>query len=358
MYSRNKKVFIGKDISRTASLVVFPYLGGTITEDNIADGEVAVLDKNRNPLTLGSTVNDTDTIYIAEALSTTMTYANEAGTAITARKILLSEPIRGAYVRSYSAKAFTVKAEKTATTGYLITAPTVGDEYVLRIVYKDVKEHPGQKTQTYRIVVTTATDTNTEIITKFVALINSDPEARVTAATSGSSTTQFMIITGKAIPECTTSLNDIDAFQMVDFEVFFYWIDQTASGYHGLGPFNEVAMSADVTYTGPTYGNGNWEQVRDAEKSVLGTQFGVTNRIWFPVRQPDFRTVKSETYDTLVIEHDAMIQTPDNGYQKLTRKATQVFIPNNASANQWDTIISLLNPWMASLPAAFANITI
>ena len=358
MYSRVKKVFIGKDISRTSSLVVFPYLNGGSTADNIADGEVVVLDKNRNPLTDGYTISESDTIYIAEGLSTEQTYANEAGTSITARKILLSEPIKGSMVRKYSGKAYTAKAERTTTLGYVNQTITAGDEYIMRIVYKDIKEHPGQYTHTYRWIADANTAASDALMTKFAELINKHDGARVTATVNSvGSNTDTTTLTAKAIPSCTTSLNDIDEFRMVDFEVFFYWIDQTASGSHGVGPFNAVTLSTDITYTGPTYGQGTWELVRDAEKSVITQQFGPTNRTHFPVITPDKRTVKSETYDTLVIEHDDMIQTPDNGYMKPTRKATVIFIPNTATSNQMGNVVGKLNSWMASTPGAFAAVS-
>lgn len=355
MYSRVKKVLIGKDITRTASLVVLPYYNGSGADnDNIAAGEIAVLDKNMKLLAAGSTVADSDTIYLVEGLSTTQTYANEAGTSITARKLIMSEPINGKYVRSYSGKAYTAKSEKTATFGYITQTVTAGDEYVLRIVYKDIKEHPGQFTHTYRWVVDAATASNDALIAKFATLINTHAGARVTAAVTNSGANDYITLTAKAIPSCTTSLSDIDEFRMVDFEAFFYWIDQTNSGSTSIGPFNSVAMSADITYAGPTYPQGSWEVVRDEEKSVITQQFGPTNRTHFPVIQPDFRTVQSETYDQIVIEHDAMIQTPDNGYRKSTRLATKLYVPNTATSNQMTDILAVLNPWMES--AGFQSI--
>lgn len=356
MYSRVKKVFIGKDINRTSNAVVYPYLNGSSTAQNAAEGEIFVLDKNRNILSAGATITDTDVIYIAEVLGGTMTYANEAGTSITAKKVLVSDPINGAYVRKYSGKAYTAKAEKTCTLDNITQTITAGDEYVIRIVYKDVKEHPGQKTHTYRYIAKTSA--NDDLYTAFAALINGDVNARVTASVNNDGTTDTLTLTAKAIPECTTALTDIDEFRMVDFEVFFYWVDQTASTYKGLGPFSEVTLATNgIAYTGPTYPQGSWEVVRDAEKSVLSQQFGVTNRIWFPVRQPDFRTTKSETYDKVTIEHDDFIQTPDNGYRKSVRKVTELYIPNTATSNQMDNILAVLNPWMASLPSAFNNIS-
>lgn len=355
MYSRVQKLFIAKDIARTSSLVVLPYHNGSGADnDNIASGEVVVLDKNMNVLTAGATVADSETIYIVEGLSTTQTYANEAGTSITARKLIVSDPINGRYMRNYSAKTYTAKVEKTATFGYINQTITAGDEYVLRIVYKDIKEHPGQYTHTYRWVVDAATATNDTLIAKIATLINTHEGARVTASVTNSGSNDYITLTAKAIPGCTTSLNDIDEFRMVDFEAFFYWIDQTASTYHGVGPFNQVTMSADTTYVGPIYPQGSWEVVRDEEKSHIQQQFGASNKIHFPVIKPDFRTVVDETYNQIVIEHDGMIQTPDNGYRKNTRLSTKIYLP--VGAGQTTNILAALNPWMES--AGFQSVAL
>jgi hypothetical protein len=357
MYSRVKKVFVGTDISRTSSVVVFSYLNGGSSTQTAAAGEIVVLDKNRNVMSAGTTYADSDKIFIAEVTSTALAYANEAGTAITPYKVLLSDPIDGAYIRSYSGQSYTARTQRTATMGYINQTITTGDEYVLRIIYKDVKEHPGQKTQSYRVLATDATVAT--MAAALNTLINADPNGRVTSAVGSSGATSYLTLTGRAIPECTTALTDIDEFRMVDFEVFFYWIDQTASTYKGLGPFNKVTMSAATTYAGPIYPKGSWEIVRDAEKAALGQQMGVTNRIWFPVRQPSFRAVLAETYDSIIIEYDVKYRSPDTGYDKMCREAVKIFIPNPASGlNQSTDVLAVLNPWMASTPGAFGAVSV
>ena len=358
MYSRVKDVFIGGAVTRypTTGSGLFTTAAGTVTT-----GGIYILDKDKKIMTAGQTVSDTDTIYIAEVLSSTITGTNEAGTAFTYKRILMSDPIRGAYVRNYSRKAYSAKVEQVVTVYHMSQTPVVGDEYVLRIVYKDVKEHPGQKTHTYRVICNSATIG--KIYNQLAAAINGDPKSRVVATASANSATDFttagdLILTGKPIPECTTGVDDIDEFQMVNFEVFFYWIDQTASTYKGLGPFQSVTLSTAITYTtAVSYGNGTWEQVRDAEKSVLAQQLGVTNRIWFPIKKPTARTSASLNYNTIIIDFDDMIQTPDNGYQKLVKKSAVIYIPTT-TADYEASILSVLNGWMASTPKALAAIVV
>jgi hypothetical protein len=45
-------------------------------------------------------------------------------------------------------------------------------------------------------------------------------------------------------------------------------------------------------------------------------------------------------------------------YTKATPLKTIVFIPNTAGANQMTDVLAALNPWMASLPTALANVVL
>ena len=52
-------------------------------------------------------------IYICQGTGETFDYANEAGTAVAgARKVKISNPIKGADVLRYTGKSYTAKAEK------------------------------------------------------------------------------------------------------------------------------------------------------------------------------------------------------------------------------------------------------
>jgi hypothetical protein len=137
---------------------------------------------------------------------------------------------------------------------------------------------------------------------------------------------------------------------MVDFDVYFNYVAST--GAWTVWP----STSTTITYTGPTYGSGNWEQIRDLENDVQG-YLGVSNLTHFPVIRPDYETVVDETYDIVVIEHDVPYQSPDNQYVKQAPQTTVIVIPYTATSNQMDSVLAQLNPWMASCPGAFANVT-
>ena len=337
MINRVNKVLIGKDITRTAALTSSTLYTGT---NGPADGEVIVLDKDKKLVTAGITVSDTDTIYVAQATSDTYSYITE-GTSTTVtgvRRLILSDPIIGSEVKIYSGRAYTAAAAQVVTITPSLTV-VAGTEYVIRIVYTDTKEHPGQVTATYRVIANT-TATVAALIDQFVAKINADTHRRVTAADG----TTYMTLTGRTLPyDVTDSVNALDAYQQVNFKVFL--------------TSNNFTTATTVVYTTPpTPGNGTWQRVRDAEQAALAYR-GVHNIMTFPYTAPTMRVVKDETYDCVVIEHEVPYQSPDNQYVKRASVSTEIYIPNTATSNQMTDVLAVLNPWMASCPKAFGAVS-
>lgn len=333
MKKQVEQVFILKDISRTASLVI----GGA--SDNIAEGEGVVLDKNKAIMSAGATYTDSDTIYIVEGLGSTYDYITESGTSVTSvRQLLYSNPIKGADITEWSGVSYTAPAQEVWTVDLTGWVPVSGTEYRIKIVYKDLETIPRQFSKTYPYTATSATlDTEGAGI---AALINADTRRRVDAAYATS--TNKLTLTGKAYDD-DDEITDIDEYKQVNFEVFLV-----------SDNFDTYTSSAATTV--PTQGVGYYKQVRDEERWSQGYE-GQTNRIGFPVIGPTVRTVKSETYDTLVIRHKNTYTSVSN-WDKNVDITTKIFIPNPASANQATDILAVLNPWMASVPGAFTNVSV
>jgi hypothetical protein len=338
MFAKPFRLLIGKDISRDTHLCVDGAALSAFTKTTgIEDGEILVLDKNKSILAAGATIADTSSIYLCQGTGETYSYVDETGSTISSvRKVIFSPEIQGANVRKYVGKSYVAKAEKTAVVNLTGLTPAVNTEYLIRIIYKDVKEHPGQFTQTYRQVATSATLKT--LVDNFTAIINAHKGRRVVCSDDDSSIT----LTGLEIPECTTGLSDIDAFSMVDFEARFLYVD-TAGQWQTMS-----STSTTVTYTGPTYGSGNWEQIRDLEKEELGF-LGVTNQTHWPIIAPTFRTVVDATYDLIVIEHDQEYLSPDNQYRKKQPVKTLVAFVVPTTGNQESNVLDRLNPWMESV---------
>jgi len=348
MLNRVTSLLIGKDISRDAQVTAGAQLDTIMKSTGLAAGEIVVLDKDKTVLTAGATIADSDTIYIVQSTADTFSYTNKAGTAVTGnRKIKMSGPIVGAKVKNYYGKAYSAKSEQTSQVDLTGWSPVIGTEYIVRIVYKDVPEHPGQFTQTYRHVATTTTlDTEGAAI---AAKINAHTGRRVDATyTTG---TDVLLLTGREIPESCTALTDIDRFKMVEFTPYFNYVTST-------GAWATIAStSTTVTTTAANYGSGNWEQIRDLENDVQGYR-GISNITHFPVITPTRDTVVDATYNMIVIEHDNPYQSPDNQYVKDAPQTTVLAFVVPSSGTQQDSVLQQLNPWMASCPKAFSNVVL
>lgn len=350
MLTRVNKVLIGKDINRDAQVVAGATLATITLSTGLAEGEVVVLDKYKRVLAAGATVADSDSIYICQATGKTFNYTNEPGTAVTgAREVVLSDLIQGKNVRSFTAEAYTAKAEQVSYVDLTGLTPIVGTEYLIRVIYKDMEEYPSQFTQTYRVI---ATSTDIDVLgAALAARVNAHSGRRVSATyTSG---TDVLQLTGLEIPSCCTALTDLESFRMVQFEVRFLYVD--SEGNWQTMP----STVTTVTTTGPTYGSGNWEQIRDLEKEAQPYR-GISNFTQFPVITPTMATAVDSYYDLIVIEHDREYLSPGiNSYQK-TPVSTVIALATasngvNAGTQAAD-IVAVLNTWMAS--AGFANISI
>jgi len=330
MQKKVENVFILRDINRTSSLVI----GGA--SDNLALGEGVVLDKNKNILSAGATISDTDTIYIVEGLSTTYDYVTPNGTSITdVRQLLISSPIKGNSVSEYSGASYTAATEQTYTVNFGTLTPVVGTEYVLRIVYTDVIEDPRQFTYTYRVVATSTTLAT--LYDAFVTAINSHATRRINATDN----TTYITLTAKAFDD-NTEVDSINEYKQVKFEVSLQ--------------SNNFASDAAITQTvAPYAGQGTYKLVRDEEKWAQGYE-GLLNRTAFPTQVPTFRTVLDETYNCIVIRHKNWF-TSANGSEEQVDITTKIYVPYTATSNQTDDILAVLNPWMASLPQSFENIS-
>jgi len=342
MLTRVNKVLIGKDVDRTAALVAGAAIDTVI--GNIVEGEIVALDKYKKVLESGYGIADTDTIFLCEGTGETYDYTNETGTTVTsARKIIFSDPIEGAKVKAWNGNSYSAKSEQSTAISVNGLSTTDGTEYILRIVYTDLSEHPGQFVHSYRIEAGGTLDTD---MAALVAKVQAHKGRRVNA--SYATGTDIITLAARPIPDCTTAVTDIDEFSMVEFSAFLVYVDSNG---------NWVEWNTSITDTAASPGNGTWEQVRDMEKFAQGYK-GVFNRIHFPIITPDFRTVKSATYDILVIEHDKSYLSPDNQYVKQTPLTTVVAIPVPSSGTQMATLLGQLNPWFASLPGAFPSVSV
>jgi hypothetical protein len=215
-----------------------------------------------------------------------------------------------------------------------------------------MEEYPTQFTQNYRYTAVAGDVSAIDTFgAAFAAKINAHNGRRVQATyTAGTDT---LLITGKSVPESTSGISDIDGYKQVTFKSFFNYVD-TNGNWQPVTVTSTTNVAADP-------GHGTWPQVRDLEKEQLPYR-GVTNFTAFPIIGPTLSTVSGAFYDLIVIEHEQEYMSPGlNTYQ--TTKLTTVIAMATAStginaSTQLASLLSQLNPWMASTPKGFDNITV
>ena len=75
------------------------------------------------------------------------------------------------------------------------------------------------------------------------------------------------------------------------------------------------------------------------------------------VIQPDFETAVDSTYHQIVIEHNPTHLSPYPSDQASDPVTTIIASVVPSSGTQLTNVLGQLNPWMASCPGAFANLT-
>ena len=122
--------------------------------DSLADGAIALFDENKKLLTTAANAAAANAIYVGVCQGTEDVY-NEEGTKTTKAVIKYSMPIQKGSCPSMVVTPFVAKAEdKIVITATKVT-PEIGHRYVLRLVYNDIHEAPGQFTHTYEVIAKT-----------------------------------------------------------------------------------------------------------------------------------------------------------------------------------------------------------
>jgi hypothetical protein len=223
-----------------------------------------------------------------------------------------------------------------------ISGLAIGQEYVVRIIYKDMVGHPGQFTQSYRAIA--ASTTTADLYTALAAKINNDQRARVTATANAN----VLNIVAKDVDD-NEGLYSINEYQMVNMEVVIYHADR-----YGLSPVPGVT----VGIAGPmTPGAGNWKIIRDREKWSLGYE-GITNPLDVYGPQPDPFVKANAQYKTMIIEHRQPYVSPDNNYHKKTNIVTELYLPNSTvhtGADKAGDVVAAMSAWLASKKVPVIN---
>jgi hypothetical protein len=203
--------------------------------------------------------------------------------------------------------------------------PVIGHRYVLRIVYKDMYEAPGQFTHTYETVATT--ETADDLGNALLKKINKHVNRRVSATFASHKLTLTAL--PKDDNEGVYSLNE---YSVVSMEASLYVTIPGAL----LSNVPEAVPGATITKTAGKPGKGYWKQVRDMEVRMLGYKGHVFTDA-YPIIEPKRNVTEGAKYDYITIENDNLYLSPDNQYIKTTPLTTELYVEEaaNLSASQF-----------------------
>lgn len=312
------------------------------TADVLADGAIALFDENKKILTSTALAAAAKSIYVGVCEGKEDVY-DQKGAKSTKSVIRFSMPIQKGSNPTLVVTPFAAKAEDKIVITATNVTPEVGHRYVLRLVYNDIYEAPGQFTHTYEVIAKTTTPK--DLVDAFVKKINKHKEARVTAsATSAANAASAAVLTltAKEIPYNEGITLD-HGYTQVSVEAFMGTTIPSGLLSNVMYPISNLTIAK----TQGTPGKGNAYIVRDRENAAMGYR-GITHRAngIYPYIAPEFRSDLSAEYDTITIEWDNKYLSDDNQYIKTTPLAVEMYIvkdqikTNNLFVNMIKSFIS------------------
>jgi hypothetical protein len=328
MITRTDTVLIGKTC---------PASYGT-TVDELSQGAVALFDENKSLIKKEADAAKASTVYIG-VVGDNMTIALPNGTSTTKRSVEYSNAIQKASKPSYVQGNYVAPVQEKIEIDLTSATVAIGHRYVLRIVYKDLYEAPGQFTHTYEVIASTeiADDLGKALLEK----INKHTNRRVSAAFAAHKLTLTAL--PKDDDEGVYSLNE---YSVVSMEASLYVTIPGAL----LSNVPEAVPGATITKTAGKPGKGYWKQVRDMEVRMLGYKGHVFTDA-YPIIEPKRNVTKDMTYDYITIENDNLYLSPDNQYIKTTPLTTELYVESSAHLGN-STFVGLLKAFITGVASA------
>lgn len=302
MITRVGTVLIGKNCPASYTIA-----------DALAAGDVAMFDQDRKIIKTAAEAVKASTLYIGVAQDK-VTVTKPDGSTEQKANIEFSNAIQkdsnpSAVIGEYEAPV----QEKVVIT---LTNATIvaGNRYVLRIVYKDMFEDPGQFTHTYEVFATSATAK--DLADALVKKINKHANRRVQASASAA------VITLTAMEkDDNEGVYSINEYSVVSMDASLY---ETIPGAL-LSNYPKAVAGATIVKIPGNPGKGYWKQVRDREARQMGYKGHVFTGAYPEVEQVR-KVVAGDTYDYATIENDNLYLSNDNQYIKTTPILTELYV--------------------------------
>lgn len=298
MITRTDTVLIGKICPTSYSTV-----------NNLPQGAVALFDENKSLIQNEASAVKASTVYIGVV----------NGTSATKRSVEYSNAIQKASKPSYVIGYYTEPVQEKIEIDLTNATIVIGHRYVLRIVYKDMYEAPGQFTHTYEAIATT--ETANDLCNALLRKINKHANRRVNATFTSNKLTLTAL--PKDDDEGVYSLNE---YSVVSMEASLYVTIPGAL----LSNVPEAVPGATITKTAGQPGKGYWKQVRDMEVRMLGYKGHVFTDA-YPIIEPKRNVTEGASYDYITIKNDNLYLSPDNQYIKTTPLTTELYIEKSTN---------------------------
>lgn len=310
-------------INYVNTVLVAPMQATTVGNLNTA-GHLVMVGEDGKVIATDVLAGSAKRVKIGKVSNKTMSYANPStGAATDIKLVQFSNWINKGSVVSYKTNTYTAPVEDVVTlTGGGSTVPVPGYRYVLRIIYKDIIEHPGQFTHTYEVIASTGETLNT-LLGKFTKQINKDDRRRCVA----SNTATVLTLTA-LVKDDNEGVNSINEYSRVNMEAVMFYTNPMATGFASKNKYPLPGLT--IAKTPGKNGNGFWKIVRDREKFAMSNR-GITNRTWFPVIMPDFNTVEGKTYESCAIEFEPEHKTAEDSFSK-TKQSVEIYTETGATA--------------------------
>lgn len=287
------------------------------TADALTAGDVALFDQNRAIIKTAADAAKATSLYIGVAQNKVKVTMPDGSVADKAnikfgneiQKNSNPSAVIGEYVAPVQDKIVITLTDATIIAGH---------RYVLRIVYKDMYEAPGQFTHTYEVFAanTTAADLAAAIVKK----INKHANRRVNASASAA------VITLTAMEkDDNNGVYSLNEYSVVDMEASLYVTIPGAI----LSNQPDAIPGATIVKTPGNPGKGYWKQVRDAEVRYMGYQGHVFTGAYPEVVQ-DRMVEQDATYDYITVENDNKYLSNDNQYIKTTPLTTELYVKHSS----------------------------
>jgi hypothetical protein len=268
-----------------------------------------------NPLLAGQDISDSDSICFIQGTA--------AGVNIQTPWIPARDIVR------WTGRATTPQVAQVTTVTFA-TVPTVAGTMSLKLISVGIGQEQYER-KTYEIQVP-ANHPIANVVIDFAAAINANLPDFLASATAGATT---VVLTGKISSSVTGQV--ITSFQTISPE--------------GLDGSNGTTIT--VTATAPDQGSGDGDLLVDFEKQLQGDR-GFYNRITQP-NTPVSYIVPATNYDL----YSLTFLTGPVGQIKGVDNKREIIIAFDSTAAAGKLLFeSIINPYLATAPGAFATISL